>query len=128
MEPRPSGRRWLGRATAVACLALAITIAVVGRDARPEAAVGLFFAAGFAGLAGLLAAGWLWLSAAATSAPVRTLSGLARRNLAFAPTRAFSVAAIVAAATFLVVAVSSFAQRPPVDPADPASPTGGWTP
>ena len=127
VERRPRGRRWLGRATAVACLGLAITIAVVGRNARPEAAVGLFFAAGFAGLAGLLAAGWLWLSAAATSAPVRTLSGLARRNLAFAPTRAFSVAAIVAAATFLVVAVSSFAQRPPVDPADPASPTGGWT-
>ncbi|MBM4023439.1 MAG: FtsX-like permease family protein, partial [Planctomycetes bacterium] len=29
--------------------------------------------------------------------------------------------------TFLIVAVSSFAQRPPADPTDPASPTGGWT-
>ncbi|NCX99992.1 MAG: hypothetical protein EBX35_15815, partial [Planctomycetia bacterium] len=35
--------------------------------------------------------------------------------------------AIVATATFLIVAVSSFAQRPPDDLTDRRGPTGGWT-
>lgn len=119
--------RWRAWALAAAGLAAAGSTSAIGRGATPQAAVGLFFAAGFAGLAGLLACVWLWLSAAPSQAPARTLSALARRNLGFAPGRAFSVAAIVAAATFLIVAVSSFAQRPPADLGDHASPTGGWT-
>jgi putative ABC transport system permease protein len=121
------GRRWRAWPLAVAGLVAAGGISALGRGATPEAAVGLFFAAGFAGLAGLLACVWLWLSAAPSQTPARTLFALARRNLGFAPGRAFSVAAIVAAATFLIVAVSSFAQRPPADLGDRASPTGGWT-
>jgi hypothetical protein len=89
--------------------------------------VGLFFTSGVAALAGLLAVLWLWLSSPPTTPPLRTLAGLARRNLGVTSARAFSVAAIVASATFLVIAVSSFAQRLPTDPSDPAGPTGGWT-
>ena len=124
---RPARRRWLVAAVALGGLVIAGLTATVGRNAGQEAAIGLFFTAGFAALAGLLAIVWLWLSAAPTTTPTRTLRQLAGRNLGFAAGRAFSVAAIVAAATFLIVAVSSFAQRPPLDPADHGSPTGGWT-
>jgi len=127
--PPRASRRGRRAALAVAGLgiATAAATAATARGGSPEAAVVAFFAAGLAALAGLLALAWLWISAAAAGAAVRTLPGLARRNLGFAPTRAFSVAAIVAAATFLVVAVSSFSQRPPADPSDRAGPTGGWT-
>jgi putative ABC transport system permease protein len=124
---RRPARRWRAWSIAAIGLGAAVAAAAGGRGATPQAAVGLFFAAGFAGLAGLLACVWLWLSAGPSAAATRTLAALARRNLGFAPGRAFSVAAIVAAATFLIVAVSSFAQRPPADPADRRSPTGGWT-
>jgi len=122
-----SRRRWRAWALAAAGLAAAVATAAIGRGATPQSAVGLFFAAGFAGLTGLLTCVWLWLSAAPDRGAARTLLGLARRNLGFAPGRAFSVAAIVAVASFLIVAVSSFAQRPPSDPGDRSSPTGGWT-
>jgi len=110
----------VGLASAAAC-------AMLGRGASPGAAVGLFFAAGGAALAGLLAIVRIWLGSAPRDNPLRSLAQLAHRNLAFAPGRAFSVAAIVATATFLIVAVSSFAQRPPEDLTDRRGPTGGWT-
>ncbi|MEI7861111.1 MAG: FtsX-like permease family protein, partial [Planctomycetota bacterium] len=47
--------------------------------------------------------------------------------LAHAPGRAFSVAAIVAVAEFLIVAVSAFSLAPPARPHEHSSPTGGWT-
>jgi len=62
-----------------------------------------------------------------TSRPLGSLAGLARRGLAHASGRGFAVAAIVALAEFLLVAVSAFTLRPPVDPTDRASATGGWT-
>ncbi len=119
--------RRLAATIAVVGLGLAAAIAAFGRSASPGTAVGLFFAAGGAALAGLLAVVRLWLTAVPRNQPLRSLAQLAHRNLAFAPGRAFSVAAIVATATFLIVAVSSFAQRPPTDLADRRGPTGGWT-
>lgn len=117
----------LAATIAVAGLGLAAAIAAFGRTASPGTAVGLFFAAGGAALAGLLAIVRIWLTAKPRDRPLRSLAQLAHRNLAFAPGRAFSVAAIVATATFLIVAVSSFAQRPPADLTDRRGPTGGWT-
>ncbi len=119
--------RRLTQAFAAIGLAIAAAAAAAGRASSAEASIGLFFAAGFGGLVGLLASVRLWLAAAPPRASVRSLGQLARRNLAFAPARAFSVAAIVAAAAFLIVAVSSFAQRPPADATARASPTGGWS-
>jgi putative ABC transport system permease protein len=119
--------RRLAATIAVVGLGLAAAIAAFGRSASPGTAVELFFAAGGAALAGLLAVVRLWLTAVPRNQPLRSLAQLAHRNLAFAPGRAFSVAAIVATATFLIVAVSSFAQRPPTDLADRRGPTGGWT-
>jgi hypothetical protein len=92
-------------------------------------AVGLFFAAGFAALAGLLAGVRLLLSPSAVGGrrPLRTLADLAWRGLTHGRSRAFSVAAIVACAEFLIVAVSSFAVHEPSRPQDRDAPTGGWT-
>jgi putative ABC transport system permease protein len=119
--------RRLASATAVVGLVTAALTAALGRGATPGSAVGLFFAAGAAALAGLLGVVRLWLAVGPRPQPLRSLSQLAHRNLAFGPGRAFSVAAIVATATFLIVAVSSFAQRPPADLTDRRGPTGGWT-
>jgi hypothetical protein len=118
---------WQALAVAAGGLLSAAIVAFQGQQVAAESSVGLFFASGTSALVGLLATTWIWLAARPTPMPVRTLVGLARRNLAFAPSRAFSVAAIVAVATFLVVAVSSFAQRLPTDLGDREGPTGGWT-
>jgi hypothetical protein len=58
---------------------------------------------------------------------VRSLVGLAWRGLAHRPSRAFSIAAIVAVAEFLIVAVSAFSLSSPQRPRDRSGPTGGWT-
>ncbi len=118
---------WPAITVAVGGLCTAAMVAVEGQRATAESMIGLFFVSGTSALAGLLATVWLWLSSRPTPTPVRTLVGLARRNLAFAPSRAFAIVAIVAVASFLVVAVSSFAQRLPMDLDDRAGPTGGWT-
>ena len=109
--------------------AVAVALAWWARRADPQAAVGLFFAAGFAALAGLLAGVRLLLGRTAIGShrPLRTLSDLAWRGLTHTRSRAFSVAAIVACAEFLIVAVSSFAVHPPQRPQDRDAPTGGWT-
>jgi hypothetical protein len=53
--------------------------------------------------------------------------GLAWRGLAHRPSRAFSIAAIVAVAEFLIVAVSAFSLSSPPRPRERSGPTGGWT-
>jgi len=126
-----SRRHAAGRLTAATALlapAAALLLAWCGRTADAQGAVGLFFAAGAAALAGLLAVVRLLVDGGAGGArPVRTLLDLARRELGAGRSRAFSVAAIVAVAEFLIVAVSSFALHPPARPHDRAGPTGGWT-
>jgi putative ABC transport system permease protein len=129
-DEHAAGRRDSGRWTSVlALIALVAAGATVfaGRTAAAATAVGLFFTAGFAALVGLLAVVRLWLTGCGGSAGLRSLSQLAHRGLAHGSGRAFSVAAIVAIAEFLIVAVSAFAVRPPDDPAERRSPTGGWT-
>jgi len=124
---RGGGR--LAQTVAVVAPAAALGLAWWGRRAEPQAAIGLFFAGGFTALAGLLAAVRVALAprAGRGDLPVRSLAGLAWRGLAHGRSRAFSVAAIVACAEFLIVAVSAFALHPPRRPQDHDSPTGGWT-
>ncbi|MFM8705458.1 MAG: FtsX-like permease family protein [Planctomycetia bacterium] len=108
---------------------LAVLLAWWAGRADPQAAVGLFFGAGCAALAGLLAGVRVLLGrgSAGGRRPLRSLADLAWRGLAHGRSRAFSVAAIVACAEFLIVAVSSFALHAPARPADRDAPTGGWT-
>lgn len=124
-DPGAAGRRIA--AVAGGLLAAAVGLAFAARGAAWQTAVGLFFGAGLLALVGLLLLVRWWLGRAPSVGPPRTLAQLARRGLAWRPGRAFSVAAIVAVAQFLIVAVSSFALRPPADPHDRSSPTGGWT-
>jgi RNA polymerase sigma factor (sigma-70 family) len=89
--------------------------------------VAAFFVSGITALAGMLAGIRLWLIGGSRRQPIRTLAALAHRGLAHRPGRPLAVATIVGVAQFLIVAVSAFALRPPADPGDRRSPTGGWT-
>ena len=126
---RRAGR--IGRGAALVgggvALAAAVGLALVASRGAATAAVGLFFAAGAAALVALLAAVWAMLVGSGRRPAVRTLPALAGRLLAAQPGRAFAIAAIVACGQFLVVAVSAFAVREPIDAEDRRSPTGGWT-
>jgi len=126
---RGTGRRIADRAALLAILGVT-TAALAARTARSAdaaTAVGLFFLAGFAALVGLLALVRRLLAPPARLAALRSLPRLAGRLLRARPGRAFSIAAIVACGQFLIVAVSAFALRPPADPGDRRSATGGWT-
>lgn len=122
------GRRYgITLGLTITAVVASLAIAVAGVRAEAAAATAAFFGSGVAALAGMLAAVRLWLVHASRHRPVRTLTQFARRGLAHRPSRALAVATIVGIAQFLIVAVSAFALRPPVDPADRHSPTGGWT-
>jgi hypothetical protein len=128
----PDGRPAAGRRAAgvalVTLLAALCVAAVAGRADAPSA-VGMFFLSGIIALVGLLALVRLLLASASATGrpPLRTLPGLAWRGLSHRPARAFSIAAIVAVAEFLIVAVSAFSQGGPTRPQDRSGPTGGWT-
>jgi hypothetical protein len=120
------GRRAL--AVGVAALVGAILVAVFGGRLEAQAAVGMFFLSGILALVGLLSIVRLVLARGpAGRTQVRSLVGLAWRGLAHRPSRAFSIAAIVAVAEFLIVAVSAFSLSSPQRPRDRSGPTGGWT-
>ena len=118
--------RWSTTIAALSLLAAGVA-PVAARNATAATAVGLFFAAGCAALGGLLTLARGRLFAGNATSAVRSLPQFAARTVAARPGRGFSIAAIVAAGQFLVVAVSAFALRPPADVADRRSPTGGWT-
>ncbi len=130
-ESPPSGRTGTGRvAGGLSALALAgaLGAAAAGARADAQAAVGMFFLSGALALAGFLGIVRLLLAgAAARRGTLRSLGGLAWRGIAARPGRAFTIAAIVAVAEFLIVAVSAFSLAPPADPRDRAGPTGGYT-
>jgi hypothetical protein len=120
---------WIATGLAWCGPSIAIGLAFAAARAGAQAAIGLFFAAGCAALLGLLAILRLvvWPARIGSRGRLSSLPGLAWRGLVQGRQRSFSVAAIVACSEFLIVAVSSFALRPPADPADRSSPTGGWT-
>lgn len=124
-------RPWAGRrALVVALLALVGALAVTALAGRLEAqaAVGMFFLSGVLALVGLLSLVRLLLTRGPGGrAGLKSLVGLAWRGLAHRPSRAFSIAAIVAVAEFLIVAVSAFSLSSPPRPRERSGPTGGWT-
>ncbi|MFM7250015.1 MAG: FtsX-like permease family protein [Planctomycetaceae bacterium] len=122
----PAARRGAAVLAAAALVAAAAAAWMAG-NADAQAAVGLFFLAGALALVGLLALVRRWLARAAIGHILDSLGRLAWRGLAHRPQRAFTVAAIVAVAEFLIVAVSAFSLAPPARPRDRAGPTGGWT-
>jgi hypothetical protein len=118
------------RALVVALLSLvgALAVAALAGRLEAQAAVGMFFFSGVLALVGLLSLVRLLLTRGPGGrAGLRSLVGLAWRGLAHRPSRAFSIAAIVAVAEFLIVAVSAFSLSSPPRPRERSGPTGGWT-
>ena len=124
-RPR-AGRRAL--VVAVLSLAGALAVAALAGRLEGQAAVGMFFLSGVLALVGLLSLVRLLLTRGpGARAGLKSLVGLAWRGLAHRPSRAFSIAAIVAVAEFLIVAVSAFSLSSPPRPRERSGPTGGWT-
>jgi len=121
---RTSRARWSGVASGVAGLAI-LAFAATGRMNQ----VGGFFGAGSLLLAALLFLSWAWLAGERrqllAGSGVRGLSRLGLRNASWRPGRSLLCIALIASATFLIVAVDSF-RRGSADPLDPRSGTGGY--
>ncbi len=119
---RPA-RRWAGWVLA-ASLAGATACLLVGCFARgQEAKAGSFFGSGSLLLIACLAAVWLWLRRTGrSSSPQPSLTLLGVRNAGRHAVRSELTVGLLAAATFLVVAVESFHKE---QDADFLAPTGG---
>jgi len=118
--------RWLPLGLLVLAVGLVAAASTMGGMAQ----AGAFFGSGFAVLAGLLA--WVWgllRSGAAgelSSASSTPLVRLAVRNGARNATRSTLTIGLVAAATFLIVALSVFQIDPSLQQPDKASGNGGF--
>ena len=108
---------WLGLACAAAGLALIASARWIGAD-------GSFFGGGTMLLAAALFEGRAWL-ARRGGASLRGVLALGFRNTAWRPGRSILCTALIASATFLIIAVDAFRldERPPLDP---KSGTGGF--
>jgi len=127
-DARTTGRLsfWVARIS----LALAAITSLAGLKLGGMAQAGAFFAAGFLAMFGVLAIARRVLVRGATgsvlgSGPTRLLR-LALRNAARNPGRSTLSIGLVAAASFLLVAVSAFHLRPPEDYQRRDSGTGGF--
>jgi ABC-type lipoprotein release transport system permease subunit len=113
------------------CLPMAVVLGAAALGLSGEAQAGAFFGAGAMVLAACLA--WLWqrLKSGATGALITAggfaLTQLAARNGARNPARSTLTIGLVAAATFLIVAISAFRLDPPSDAVRKSSGTGGFT-
>jgi ABC-type lipoprotein release transport system permease subunit len=124
--PRPSGRA--ARLASVRTL-LGLCLLTLG-FLSPGRQAGAFFAAG----AALLVACLLWLSSWLRARDTRAVSGrgipalsrLGFRGAAFRPARSVLSAALVAAATFILVSVDAFRRGGTEITTDPRSGTGGY--
>jgi putative ABC transport system permease protein len=91
-----------------ATLALVIAVKVKSHEVLAAA----FFLSGFLFLVAMLTAAWRWLSAETASDPQPTLVRLGMRNARRNPVRSLLTVCLLAAATFLIVAVQAFRREP----------------
>jgi putative ABC transport system permease protein len=108
---------WLGLACAVIAVALLLGTRWIG-------AVGSFFGGGTLLLAALLFAGRAWLGRRGGMA-LHGVPTLGFRNAAWRPGRSILCTALIASATFLIIAVDAF-RRDERPSTDPKSGTGGF--
>jgi len=124
VKHRASRARWLGVLSGAAGLALLGASAAGAIDQT-----GGFFGAGSLVLVSLLFLNWVWLAGERRSLLAGTgaqgLSRLGLRNASWRPGRSLLCIALIASATFLIVAVDSF-RRDAGDALDPQSGTGGY--
>ncbi len=125
--PEPS--RKLGRRSFIPAILgymLALTVIALSAVFELIAITTAFFVAGVVLLVSELVQFRFWLRGRRTSTKV-DLVELAERNLQRAPGRSLLVAALVASATFLIVALQAMRLTPTDAPDVPESPTGGFT-
>jgi ABC-type lipoprotein release transport system permease subunit len=120
-------RQGLPRSVAAACAVAALLLVVAGfMQWIPPAAA--FFGSGTLLLVAGLSALAAWLRGTNRQTFVRARWPIARlglRNARYRPSRSVLSAALIAAATFLIVSVGAF-RRGDADVSDPASATGGY--
>jgi putative ABC transport system permease protein len=110
-------RKWVGLACALAGILLLLSARWIG-------ASGSFFGGGTLLLVAALFEGRVWLGRRSTE-EVHGIPALGFRNAAWRPGRSILCVALIASATFLIIAVDAFRrdERPPLDP---KSGTGGF--
>lgn len=112
---------------ALAALLVALVLVVLAATGRVGAATACFGAGTLLLLAGLLAA-WGWLRRNAHGRAPRGLAGLAVRGATHRPGRSLLAMGLVAAAAFVLVAVSAFRHEgSAVDVQNKAGASGGYT-
>jgi ABC-type lipoprotein release transport system permease subunit len=115
-----SRARWVALAAGGVSCGL---IAAGGAGMIPAA--GAFFGGGLLALIAALALLRARLETA-TARPIRSVSGLAVRNLSYRPGRTVLSAALIASATFLIVSVEAFRRDPQGQQNEKGSGTGGY--
>jgi len=123
-------RRPRTRLVAWSMLALAIVLALFAPRISGDAQTGAFFGSGALVLIGVLLLVWCRLGEAALGTVLSrgsgALLGLAMRNAARSPARSGLTLAMVAAASFLIVAISAFRLEPPAESGRRDTGTGGF--
>ena len=130
-ESVSAGRRSPARAVGWSLIGLALIVALAAPMLEGDAQTGAFFGSGALILIGMLLVVWCQLRQAALGTVIvrgrRRLIGLAMRNAARNPTRSGLTLALVAAATFLIVAISAFRLEPPRDTRRRDTGSGGFS-
>jgi ABC-type antimicrobial peptide transport system permease subunit len=128
-----SRRRRIASIVSLVSLALAAGLVIVATRLAGETQALAFFGSGALVLVGLLAAVWDSLRRERTGGAIvarggsqTALARLAVRNGARSPLRSTLTIGLVAAATFLIVAISAFRLDPPESIEEPTGGTGGF--
>jgi len=126
----PSSRSSRALVAAVGCLAAAVLL-LLSASAGIAGNAGAFFGAGALLLTGCLCAAAFWLRRPSKHAIAGNgwlpVSRLGVRNASYRPGRSILSMAVVASATFILIAVDAFRQDVAVASTDPHSGTGGYT-
>jgi len=111
--PSPRAHRWI-QVAAVACLSLGALLLLVGQWVQGQAQAGAFVGSGMLWMIALI----LWLYAQMSSSantrmsPYTDLNALARSNAQRSPLRSIMTVALMAMASFLILAMSLFQAQP----------------
>lgn len=121
--------RWRSERWGVAAAGLAVALLALAWLGGLDPAIAFFVAGGLL-LVSLLSFQWSWLARARgagrqSAAPVSVV-WLGARNASWRPGRSLLSMALVASATFILVAVDAFRRDAPADALDPHSGTGGF--
>ena len=111
--PSPRTHRWIQTA-AILCMALGILLLVVGQWVQGQAQAGAFVGSGMLWMIALIL--WLYARLSQTAnhrdAPYTDINALARSNAHRSPLRSIMTVALMAMASFLILAMSLFQAQP----------------